>query len=70
MIEEVLFDDTDGRDLLIDKKHNVNLECYRECLSTVTHTARDGMPMEVQFNSNFGTYFVLVSRSRNKNYEI
>lgn len=61
MLVETLYADEHGTDLLIDNLHNVNLDWQVDTLSTVTHTSRDGQPMEVQFNSKFGTYFVLVA---------
>lgn len=57
----VLYDDEYGTDLLVDDRHNVNIGQARECLSTATHTSRDGKAMEVQFNPVLGTYLVMVS---------
>lgn len=61
--ELVLYSDEHGTDLLIDGKHNVNMDWDRECLSFTTHTTRDGRAMEVQSNPLLGTYFVIVAKS-------
>ena len=60
----VLYDDENGTDLLVDDRHNVNLGWEREALSVVTHTSRDGKPMEVQFNPVFRSYFIMVGDNR------
>lgn len=60
MTVRVLSDDEIGLDLLIDERHNVNIGWEPETLSQVTHTSRDGKPMQVQFNPTFGTYYVIV----------
>lgn len=58
---EVLYDDEHGTDLMIDNLHNVNVGWTRECLSCVTHTTRDGCPMEVQFHPTFRNYYIVVA---------
>lgn len=54
----VLHDDEWGRDLLIADTHNVN-HAPADCVSTATHTTRDGHPMEVLWAKPHG-YYVLV----------
>lgn len=57
---EILYDDEHGTDLLIGGRHNVNIGWEHDSLASVTHTSRDGKPMEVRFHETFRTYFVMV----------
>ena len=59
-VERVLYDDENGLDLLIDERHNVNLNVAPECLSEVTHQSRNGKNMEVFFHPHFQSYLVCV----------
>jgi hypothetical protein len=59
-VEEVLYDDEHGLDLLIDGKHNVNLSLAHEGLVVQHYTTRDGKPMEVEFHPTFRTYWILI----------
>lgn len=61
-METILYDDEHGTDLLIDNTHNVNLGWEHDSLSPMTHSTRDGKPMQVHFNALFGSYFVMVGR--------
>lgn len=60
-VAEVLYDDTDGTDLLIDAQHNVNF-IPRLYDRSITHAARDGSPMRVEIHPTLRTWYVEVQR--------
>lgn len=61
-VEQVLYADENGTDLLIDDKHNVNLDTWPDMLSCVTHQTRDGKNMEVFWHPTYHTFMVYVAR--------